>query len=356
MPRFPGTSPEGDESARPLATATQFPKRSADSKLRSLVLLLLVVLSTLLVGMVAAVLIVIPVMSVVALTARSTGVSGIVPITVTLILSIGAVCAVLYLPILVWTWMSAGDVVLRAAAARPSSSLAAQKAQNVVAEVAIAAGIPTPHVRFIVDDAPNAMVVGRRPEDTTIALTPSLVDVLQRQQLQAVIAHEIAHVVNGDVRFKTFLSAILLRFHLLSIAIWTSREDEPHGGQTWRLHNENEGNDRPFDYIAVPISLALKMCGTLARVSGLAASRQRELLADYTAAGLTRDPLALAEALQILAAANVDGFGARSAPLAQLFIVSPHGSSGGRGRYADHPSLEERVAQLEALDAEMKRG
>ena len=348
MPGSSETRPVRDEPARLLATATQFPEHSADSKLRSLALLVLVALSTLFVGLLAAAIAVLPVTLAVA---PLVGGTGAFFFAFLIILGAGVVGAAIGVILLAWTWANAGGVVLRAASARPSSSLADQTARNVVAEMAVAAGIPAPHTRFIAGGAPNAMAVGHGPGTVTIAFTPGVVDVLSRQQLQAVVAHEIAHVVNGDIRFKTFLAAILLRFSMGSSALLEGpASDEPDGGFWVDLLIT-----LPIEYVAIPVALALRLCAVPARIAGLAASRQRELLADYTAVRLTRDPLALVEALQILADRNLSGFGARSNPLGQLFIVDPHGGGDGRGRYADHPSLKKRLAALHTIAEEMER-
>ena len=120
-------------------------------------------------------------------------------------------CALLfglaYAPVLVRTWRRGAGMVTQRAGARPVSSPEERRAANVVEEMAVAAGAPLPTVAIIDDLALNCMAAGSRPGDATIALTCGLIAALDRQELQAVAAHELAHVINGDLRLNTYLAA-----------------------------------------------------------------------------------------------------------------------------------------------------
>ena len=259
---------------------------------------------------------------------------------VVLIVGVGAVLC--YLPVLIATAARGGEIVLTNARATPPEPLQLQRLKNVVDEMAVAAGIPSPGIAVIRQSAPNAMAAGasRRP---TIAVSPSVLDLLDRQQLQAVVAHEIAHVVNGDIRFSTFLAAIFVRFDLL--IEWA----RPRRGNAAQESGNRRGNEIDVEAVlSILFRPGLHLGRLFARATGLGAARQREFLADETAVRLTRDPQALIDALLKLAHANYSGGSAEG--LAHLFIVDPFDAESTTERLmASHPPLAQRVDRLNQL-------
>lgn len=245
-----------------------------------------------------------------------------------LVVKLPVLFAIAYAPVLLFTWLRGGSIVLRRAGARVASTLEERRVGDVAEEVAIAAGVPAPGVLIIDDNAPNALVAGSDPRHATIAVTTGLVGLLNREQIQAVVAHEIAHVINGDIRFNTFLCANSSRFG--AFADWIDRF-----GSQW--YN--------------PLILlwpGAVICRWMSRLSGLAASRQRTFLADATAVTLTRDPLALIGALRALASAVVES--RAHDDLVNLYVVDPGNPSSERSTWAHaHPSLRERIRRLEEL-------
>lgn len=240
----------------------------------------------------------------------------------------GLLFALAYSPVLVRTWVRGAGMVTRRAGARPVSSPEERRAANVVEEMAVAAGAPAPSVAIIDGPALNCMAAGSRPGDATIALTSGLIAALDRQELQAVAAHELAHIINGDLRLNTYLAA--------NSAIFGAFADSV-------LYEVYVEQGRPTQFL-IPVA---RVGRWLTSVTSLAALRKRELLADYTAVMLTRDPPALVRALRKMADSPqqmADFHG----ELVNLYIVDPAdpASEGSRWRHS-HPSLAGRIARLE---------
>lgn len=262
-----------------------------------------------------------------------------------LVAFVGGLYALGALAFLLWLFGRSADVVLRDAAATTSDPLQLQRLTNTAAEVAVAAGIPAPSVVIIHSATPNALAAGSGPARATVGVTSSLLDLLDRQQLQAVVAHEITHIVNGDVRFSTFLAAMLLSFQRATEWALGTESDETGS----REHQAGESDpwawDTWFGYVILP-GLALSRLAAV--LAGLAAARQREFLADDGAVRLTRDPSALIDALEILAASGGSN-GRHERGLAHLFILDPREPRSGGGSFDSHPALEERLRRLRAL-------
>jgi heat shock protein HtpX len=259
-------------------------------------------------------------------------------------LVIGGVCLLCYLPIVVWTLLRCRGVVLkRASSARPSPAQL-RRLHNVTAEMALAAGVPTPEVVVVRGLGANAMAVGdsSRP---TIGVSPELLDLLDRQSLQAVIAHEVAHAVNGDLYSTTLLAAIYVRYELL--AKWariSSRADTPMS---------TAGSLDLASVLVYVFRPALRLGWWLARLSGLAAARGREFQADRTAAWLTRDPGSLVTALVTVSEANMSRSGWAD-DVAHLCVVDPFERQSSSSWLSPHPALSERIERLERLEIEME--
>jgi heat shock protein HtpX len=247
------------------------------------------------------------------------------------ILFVTAFCELFFVPMLIYAAWGGSSLVLKRAEARAVNELDRERLGNVVEEVALAAGVTTPKVMIIADRAPNAMAAGRGRRNATVVVTTGLLELLNRQQLQAVVAHEIAHVVNSDIWFDTFLSANC------------SFYDNFYNQVRWQSANDKTSRNWWF-----LLFLPTWICAGLTRLSGMAASRQREILADDTAVKLTRDPKALIAALRAIATSERQLRVSRG--LVNLLILDPEDPESTESTWRrSHPPLAERVFRLEEL-------
>lgn len=212
---------------------------------------------------------------------------------------------------------------------------------NIVTEMALASGLPQPHVYVIPDPAPNALAAGRDPHHAIIAVTQGLLNLLDRAETQGVIAHEMAHIANRDTLTMTLVAVLF--GGVLMIADWARRA-------VFLGRGRRRGNPIAFLIILVLVAVA----PLFSRLLAMAVSRQREYLADATAAELTRNPLGLAAALEKIGAAT-SPLRAATRGTAHLFISNPlrRRVDQRRGHLADllstHPPLDQRVAILRAM-------
>ncbi|MGH7580876.1 MAG: M48 family metallopeptidase, partial [Gemmatimonadales bacterium] len=227
---------------------------------------------------------------------------------------------------------------------------------NVVEEMAIASGLPKPRIWVVPDDDPNAFATGRDAQSASVAVTEGLLASLSRDEMQGVIAHEMAHVRNLDVRLMTLLAGMVGAIALMSDGM--GRMLRIGGRGTGRLGGRGgggKGGGNPLGVIVLVLwLLTLIVAPVVARILGMAVSRKREFLADATAAQLTRNPMALAAALEKLSAATA---ATRSITrgAAHLCIVDPSPGllSSREGFLADvlasHPPIRQRIIRLEGM-------
>jgi heat shock protein HtpX len=225
---------------------------------------------------------------------------------------------------------------------------------NVVTEMAIAAGLPKPRVYLIEDPDPNAFATGRDAEHASIAVTTGLLETMSRDELQGVIAHEMAHIRNLDIRKMMLVAALLGAVLLLSDWVTRFRLWTPGWGGSRRRREEGAVSGPLGLLLLVLWLLTVILTPVLGRLLATAVSRRREYLADAAGAELTRNPLGLAGALRKLEAA--------AAPTAQihrgtahLCIADPLGREVNEheGWLADllatHPPIAGRIARLESM-------
>jgi len=253
--------------------------------------------------------------------------------------------------VLAFVAFSAGDsIVLAASRARRIEKKDAPQLWNVVEEVSIAAEMPMPRVYLIEDSAPNAFATGRKPENATVAITRGLLDKLSREELQGVMAHEVAHIGNRDILFATLMAVMVGSIALLSDmflrSLWF--------GAGRRRSSSSRGGGAQAALLVVGILLAI-LAPIFARLLQLAVSRQREYLADATGARLTRNPLALASALRRISG-DRDVLEAANRGTAHLYVVNPikKFESRAKGLLSTHPPIEDRVARLQAMAGEFE--
>jgi heat shock protein HtpX len=242
-----------------------------------------------------------------------------------------------------------GDkMVLAASRAREITHDDAPVLFNVVEEMSIAAGLPMPKIYIVDDTAPNAFATGRSPEHATVAVTSGLLEKLDRDELQGVIAHEMSHVANFDIRYSMLVGILVGTTVLISDfflrGLWFG------GGRGGRRGGDG-GNQLQLIMLLVAIVLAI-LAPLFARLLQLSISRQREFLADATAVRLTRNPKGLADALQKISG-DREVLEAANRATAHLYIVNPikKFEKRSKGLFSTHPPIEERIQILRALEA-----
>jgi heat shock protein HtpX len=224
---------------------------------------------------------------------------------------------------------------------------------NVVEEMAIASGLPKPRVWVVPDEDPNAFATGRDAATASIAVTEGLLRTLSRDELQGVVAHEMAHVQNLDVRLMTLLAGMVGAIALMSDGMGRMIRGTPRVGGGGGRGRGKGGNPLALVVLVLWV-LTLVVAPIVSRILAMAVSRKREYLADATGAQFTRNPMALASALEKLdAAASPTRAITRGA--AHLCIVDPAPGllSSREGFFADalasHPPIRQRIIRLEGM-------
>ena len=243
--------------------------------------------------------------------------------------------------------------VLRSSGAEPAppDDPRYRQLHNVVEEMAIAAGVPKPAVYIIPDSDPNAFATGKDPSNASIAVTQGLLDSLSREELQGVVAHEMGHVRNYDIRLMTVVAALIGAVMLLTeLGLRTMR----FGGGGRKSSSRGGGGGAGGAIFFVIWLVALILAPFISRLLALAVSRQREFLADASGAELTRNPSALATALEKIDAA-VEPTRSIKKGTAHLCIANPLGSDidEREGFFADlfatHPPIRKRIMLLKGM-------
>ena len=252
-----------------------------------------------------------------------------------------------------WSWFGGSGAMLSMVGAREVSRDADPQLLNVVEELSLAAGLPMPKVYLIPETALNAFATGRDPAHGVVAITTGLRERLTRDELQGVLAHEMAHIRHLDIRFAMLMATMvgLIVFAcdaFLRVAFYS----RPRGGSR-RSGGDKGGGAAVIVLIVVALLLAV-VAPLLARIIQMAYSRQREYLADAGAVELTRNPEGLASALRKLAGDEEPLVDTANRGMAHMFIVNPlrkmrqshqHRSS----VFSSHPPIQERIARLLAL-------
>jgi len=223
--------------------------------------------------------------------------------------------------------------------------------RNVVEEMAIAAGLPVPTIHVVPDRDLNAFATGHDARHANIAVTSGLLAALDRDELQGVVAHEMAHIQNEDVRLMTLLAGMLGAVALLSDAVGRSLR---MGGRFGGRRGGGRGGNPLGALLLVVWVFTLLIAPAVSRLLAMAVSRKREFLADATGAQFTRNPAALARALEKLDA-SPDATRSITQGAAHLCIVDPaerriSDREGFLGDvFASHPPLRQRVARLKGM-------
>ena len=243
------------------------------------------------------------------------------------------------------------SIVLRSLGASPLKfeDQSHKRFRNVVTEMAIASGLPMPKVYVVADPAPNAFATGRNPANSAVVVTQGLLDSMNREEIQAVVAHEMGHIKSFDILTMTVVTVLVGTVSVLSDwAIRTWR----YGGIRPRRNLKDRGGIHPL--ILFLIGFFVLLSPLFSRIIAMSVSRNREYQADASAAEFTRNPLALASALRKISSHTSPLIKARRAT-AHLFISDPlkRKLDDKEGLVADvfstHPPIEERIKRLEAM-------
>lgn len=245
------------------------------------------------------------------------------------------------------SYFASASMVLSISGAREVQKKDAPQLYRTVENLAITAGLPTPKVYIIDDTAPNAFATGRDPQHGVVCVTAGLLQQLDKKELEGVIAHELSHIDNYDVRFMTLVVIlvgiiVLLSDWLLRVSFW--------GG---RRSNDSGGLQPIMMLVAIVLALLAPLVGLLMQ---LAFSRRREYLADASGAMLTRYPEGLADALRKIEA-DTQPLREANRATADLYIINPlrdnvEGNKTGwfANLFSSHPPTRDRIKRLEQMD------
>jgi heat shock protein HtpX len=263
----------------------------------------------------------------------------------------GLVGAVALAVVLSFTSYFAGDrIVLASTRAKQVGPQEQPRLHNIVEGLSIAAGIPKPRVYVIPERAPNAFATGRNPEHSSVAVTEGLLETMNRVELEGVIGHELAHVVDRDILVGTIVATLVGAIVLISEFFMRSWW---WGGFRGRRGGDRSGGGAEAIIFAIGLVL-LVLAPIVGQIIRLAVSRQREFLADAQGAMLTRYPPGLASALRKIGAASAIPMRSANNATAHLWLNQPSRVEGeGMGTleklFSTHPPIAERIRRLEEM-------
>jgi heat shock protein HtpX len=262
---------------------------------------------------------------------------------------LGALVAVIFS---FFAYYQGDDMVLAVSGAKPIQHEDDPELFNVVEEMAIAAGVPVPRIYLINDPAPNAFATGRDPQHASVAITTGLRTKLTREELQGVMAHEMSHVRNFDIRLMLLLAVLVGTVAMLCDLFWQFLRFSGGSSRSSSSRDGDKGGGAGLITLVLfvmAIILAL-IAPLIAQLIQLAVSRQREYLADASAVELTRYPLGLASALRKIEE-DPHELQAANRGTAHLYIVNPVETFAARAHtmFSSHPPVEDRIKRLEAL-------
>jgi heat shock protein HtpX len=259
------------------------------------------------------------------------------------------IAAVIWLVLTAVSFAGGDQIFLMASRAQPVKKEVHPQLFNVVEEMTIAAGLGTmPKIYIVPDPAPNAFATGRKPQDSSIAVTAGLLGRLNRDELQGVIAHEMSHIVHRDILFVTLAGIMLGTIVLLSELLIRGMFYSSLGGRR-RYSSGGKGGGEAMILLVIVAILAAILAPIMAHLLYFALSRRREYLADAGAARLTRYPEGLASALEKIAGDPSPQLAAANKVTAPMYIVNPFKKKG-QMKLSDltstHPPISERVRIL----------
>ncbi|MFH1722692.1 MAG: zinc metalloprotease HtpX [Candidatus Altiarchaeota archaeon] len=244
-------------------------------------------------------------------------------------------------------YYSGGALILKLSGAREVTKKEYPYLFHTIEGLAIAAGVPTPKAYVIEDSALNAFATGRDPKHAAITVTTGLLKVMDRQELEGVIAHEMSHISNFDIRFMMLTTVMvgivtLLSDFLLRTFLW--------GGHGGRRKQSQGGGGIQIAFIVIGILFAI-LAPLIGQMIKFAISRQREYLADANAAVLTRYPPGLAGALDKIRQDPDPLVDTANKATAHLYISTPFRDTKSyvAGLFSTHPPIDERIKRLQKM-------
>ncbi|MET1037625.1 MAG: zinc metalloprotease HtpX [Aeromicrobium sp.] len=275
---------------------------------------------------------------------------GLVVLVISYVNSAGGavMVAVIAIGIAFWQWWSSDKVAMRAMRAREVSPEEAPELHGVIDRLCALADMPKPRVGVSDLPVPNAFATGRSPDRAVVCVTTGILQTLDAEELEAVLAHELSHVAHRDVLVMTIASSA-------GIAAGLLMRFAQFGGMGGRSRSNNNSGGLPVTLVVLLVSLLVYAVSfVMLRVL----SRYRELCADRSAAYLTMKPAALASALQKISgesAAATPTKDLRTANAASALCIVPAFAGGISGLMATHPPLQKRLEQLARIQAELSR-
>jgi heat shock protein HtpX len=248
----------------------------------------------------------------------------------------------------VFSYFGGDSVVLSISGAKEVTDEDAPQLLNVVREMALAANVPMPKVYLIDDTAPNAFATGRDPQHASVAITTGLLQKLDREELQGVMAHELSHVRNFDIRFSLMVGVLvgsiaLLADFFLRFTFWGG------GGRRSRSNNDSGGGGLQIIVFVVAIVLSI-LAPIVARLVQMAVSRQREYLADASGVELTRNPVGLERALAKITL-DTEPLEVANRATQHLYFDNPIKAASAKtsNLFSTHPAALDRINRLRQL-------
>ncbi len=233
-----------------------------------------------------------------------------------------------------------GDkIALWSSGAKPLAKTDNAYLYNLVENLCLTAGMPVPKIYLMTDPAINAFATGRSPEKASIAVTTGALEKLENEELEGVLAHELSHVQNYDIRFMTIVAVLVGSISILARIFWHSNA---FGG---RRSNDNKGGGNILMIVGIALAILSPLIAELIK---LAVARRREYLADASGALLTRYPEGLARALEKIGRESLP-MARASEGTAHLFLANPFGASKLKSLFSTHPPLEERIKKLREM-------
>jgi heat shock protein HtpX len=245
----------------------------------------------------------------------------------------------------VFAYYGSSSVALTVSGAHEVSETAERELYRLVENLCIGSGLPMPRVYVIEDNSMNAFATGRDPEHASVAVTRGLMDRLERRELEGVLAHELSHIGNRDTLVMT---TVVVLIGLLALLADVGLRATVWG--TGRRRSYADNNSKVQGIILVAALAMIILSPIIARLIGMAVSRQREYLADASGALLTRNPEGLASALEKISG-DTDPLDQATKATEHLYFVSPlyaH-TSDLNDLFATHPPIEERIRLLRAM-------
>lgn len=236
-----------------------------------------------------------------------------------------------------FSYLASSKLALALNGAQPIAKKDNPKLYRIVENLSIAEGVPTPQIYIINDPAPNAFTTGRNPNTAAVTVTTGLLDIMDDKELEGVIAHEMGHVKNYDIRVSMIVFALVAVISILADIML----------RMWWFRDEGDSEAGSLFFIVGIIGAIL--APLIAVLIQLAISRKREYLADATGALTTRYPEGLASALQKIKLRG-SSMQRQSASTAHLFFANPLKGKSLANAFSTHPPIDERIKRLQNMD------